>query len=563
MADTFDQPPSLSSDTPKMNPYEKYVKKEANPYAKYAKKGSNSPAGENPSEGSKNDDEKFTVTELSGKVREPDAFERGGWKAAVSAGQILNKIGVGGKIGVPSDEKLAKDAKQLKKQGEGKGFLSSIGETAGNPANAAALMFPEGKLGNLAAGALMAASDPTTEDGDNYGYDKLKQMGGGAIEGLFGGEAMRALGKVASPVFSKSVDFLRKEGVEMTPGTLASGMLKGAVKRGESALASIPVLGSFIQSAENRSIESFNQAVANRVLKPLGEKLPDTVKAGRAMVDYVKTKVGDAYDKLLPHLSFQLDSIFADGVKQLKETVVSRLPPESQKHVASLFESIVGSRLEQGGGKLDGKMLKIVDSELAYESRTYMKAQDPAQRRVGEAIDGFRDLFKENLARMNPKYAKQLNDTNAAWAAYIRMRDASVRTVKSGEREIGVFSPVDLLREIKSKTSKGAFASGNGLMQDLAEAGSQVLPETVRDSGSVERGLWALIASGGGAAITGHPGAAVGGAVGAIPYTQPGMTALNKWAQSEGSPALRKALESMAPVAATGAANVPLLENSD
>ena len=505
----------------------------------------------------------FNVQDFSGKVREPDAIERAGLEFGITGGQALNAAGIGGKLGLPTNEQYGNAAKQIKRRGENKGALSSLTETFANPATVASMMLPAGRLGNMASGALTAAAEPTSGKEEDYGLEKLKQIGGGAVEGLFGGEAMRALGKVASPVFSKSVEFLRKEGVEMTPGTLASGMLKGVVKRGESALASLPVLGSFIQSAENRSLESFNKAVANRVLKPLGEKVPDDVKAGRSAVEYVKMKVGDAYDRLLPHLSFQLDSVFADGVKQLKETAVSRLPPESQKHVASLFESIIGSRLEQGGGVLDGKMLKTVDSELAYESRTYMKVQDPVQRRVGEVIDGFRELFKENLARMNPKYAKQLNDTNSAWAAYIRMRDASVRTVKSGERKIGVFSPTDLLREIKSKTSKGAFASGNGLMQDLAEAGAQVLPETVHDSGTVERGLWSLVSGGGAAGLLGHPGVLAGGVAGSLPYTKPGMAVVNKWAQGEGSPGLRRALESMSPVTAAGAGSISPLGSND
>lgn len=65
-------------------------------------------------------------------------------------------------------EDLQQVAKNLELQGKGSGISGTTGEIVGqmtNPVNAAALAAPEGVLGRVAAGALMGAAQPETEQG--------------------------------------------------------------------------------------------------------------------------------------------------------------------------------------------------------------------------------------------------------------------------------------------------------------------------------------------------------------------------------------------------------------
>jgi len=156
-----------------------------------------------------------------------------------------------------------------------------------------------------------------------------------------------------------------------------------------------------------------------------------------------------------------------------------------------------------------------------------MKSQDPAQSAFGNAVQEMRGLFRDNLERMNPQHAAELSKINAAWAAFSRAQEASIRRPKS----MGVFSPNDLAQTVKKSSTKGAFARGDGLLQDLADAGNQVIPGDVPDSGTTGRALWAGLL---GYASQVDPHLAATAAAISAPYTSVGMKGINKWAQQPG-----------------------------
>jgi hypothetical protein len=77
-----------------------------------------------------------------------------------------------------------------------------------------------------------------------------------------------------APQTRPEVAELLGEGVPMTPGQIIGGM----AKRIEDKAVSLPVVGDAIIGAQRRSVEGFNRAALNRVLKPIGEK---ATKIGR------------------------------------------------------------------------------------------------------------------------------------------------------------------------------------------------------------------------------------------------------------------------------------------
>jgi hypothetical protein len=145
-------------------------------------------------------------------------------------------------------------------------------------------------------------------------------------------------------------------------------------------------------------------------------------------------------------------------------------------------------------------------------------------------VSALRDAVDNNLTRVNPPdLAKKLSDANQAWANFVRLRTAAASPGAMNNE--GVFTAAQLQSAVRSadkSAGKGATATGNALMQDLSGAGQRVLGSKYPDSGTVGRGLMALLAPGSiGAGLVSAPGptlATLGGiGAGSLPYTQLGQ----------------------------------------
>ncbi len=335
----------------------------------------------------------------------------------------------------------------------------------------------------------------------------------------------RAVGAVAKafPDYNKAVKTLLDSGVSLTPGQIMQGMMRNA----ESTFSGWPVIGGVIKSGQRRSFESFNEAVINRSLEKIGEKLPEKIAPGRDSIRWAEEKIGEKYDALLPQLTFVADNQF--GVDVADMIARSKTMPVAQQEQLQAFLDDLAARLGQRGNApmtADGQTFKNMESELGFEARRYLRSPNPGEQALGEKLTELRGFAREALERANPNHQDELQTLNSAWAAFARAQGASIRRVKSQ----GVFSPADLLQDIRSSTTRGVFARGDGLLQDIADAAERVLPSSVPDSGTAGRlGMWDLLVGGGMATV--KPEALVGAAGVAAPYTKPGMAVVNKAAR--------------------------------
>ena len=311
---------------------------------------------------------------------------------------------------------------------------------------------------------------------------------------------------------------LSQAGVLMTPGQRLGGKFKDL----EDAATSIPILGSFIKSGRANSLDSFNQAVGRQALEPIGESLSG-VRAGHGLIDEVGTKLGNAYDSLLPNLQFTPDRQFSIDLNRVKNGIVARLPDQEAKQFDSVINGALAKRI--GRTPMDGQSFKDAESELTHFANNYRGSPNPQQRDLAYAIDGVTKAMRSGLERSNPAQAQQLANINSGYAMFSRMRSAATRRVTSG----GVFTPNDLLNAIKTgdkSAGKGSFARGDALMQTFAEAGQRVLPSSLPTSGTVERGA-TMAGLGGLSYLAGRPEILGAGALAALPYTRFGMRAAN------------------------------------
>jgi hypothetical protein len=345
------------------------------------------------------------------------------------------------------------------------------------------------------------------------------------------------IGAAIAPNILPAAQRLLDRGVRLTPGQLFGGARKAT----EEVTASVPFSGHAVSAAFRRGIEDFDRAVYDEVLRRIGQKFQGTA-IGHEGIDQLERQLSAEYERLKPQIQFRADNGFAQDLDNLR-VLVSEMPRDEARQFAAILKNRVVQRLGRAG-TMDGETFKIVESELSQKSRQLQRSEVAGQRELGKAVDEINALLRANLERSSPKIAQELRNLNTAWAAFARVRRASVNRPTSG----GVFTPGDLLRAEKHAAGERVFARGDGLLQDIAHDGEQVLGGKYPDSGTARR--YATMAELGelGATALHNPVAAAAqlGAHGAhaLAYTSPGLSFLRTLAGA-GFPNTRNTLANL------------------
>jgi hypothetical protein len=345
-------------------------------------------------------------------------------------------------------------------------------------------------LQGAAIGAGLGAIRPIDAEGDEYHRRLMDNLRFGAMAGGFGGAASNLVGRALAPRIDPKVQRLHEAGVELTPGQV----IGGTARKIEDQLASYP-LG--IDAARRRGIESFNRAVADEVLAPLGKRAPRDVPVGRELLQRVEQAVDSAYDDALSRIPpLRPDTAFKN---ELQAALAQRFQTsDALERFRNAIQRDVGERLaaRQKLGTIDGETIQSIMSNLKDLSRRYQGNPDDALRELAPAFNAVREVFSGLVERQAPAAAPRLQAANAAYARFVRMQTAAGM---QGATD-GVFSPAHFsyaVRQADPSLRHSAYARGNALMQDLSDAARAVLPQTVPDSGTAGRALAGLIVSGG------------------------------------------------------------------
>lgn len=482
-------------------------------------------------------------------------------EGVVKAGNQFNnwlsdKTGLVGRLpegGVDQQVREAEAAYQQKRGDEGGTFdpLRVTGNVL-SPANLAiaartpAAVSMLGRVGvGAAGGAVSGALNPVTGEGD-FADEKLKQVGAGA---LFGGGVpvvTGAAGRLISPKASTNpnVQLLKQEGVTPTVGQA----LGGRANTVEEKLMSVPILGDAISGARGRALDQFNAAAINRASGKVGVEVQGT---GQQAIKEAGDAISKAYDDALNQVKVvRFDPQFQQDLTQLQGMAQSLTGPMRNRFNAKLQE-VVGGRMS-GTGSMLGETYKKVDSEIGGLAAKYGKSSVASEQELGDAFAQLQALLKQQMMRSNPNVATQLQKADAGWANLVRIEQAG-KSAKNGE---GVFTPgqLNMAVAMKDGSTRGrAVARGTALMQDLSNAGQQVLGNKVPNSGTTDRALMNLGALGS-AAI--HPAIPMGLLGGAALYTSPlqgllsgAVTSRPQSAQAVAD-ALRKASPALVPLGA-------------
>lgn len=402
---------------------------------------------------------------------------------------------------------------------------------------------------NGAAGALGKAGSLLTRGG-GIGGDMLygATRGGlengptGAITGALaagvgnkvGGSVVNTAGRVARGVSDPAVNYLSERGVPLTLGQLLGnrGMTGKLLNRLESA----PVLGDMMAARRTDSIEGFNREALRQAIEPVGGNITAT---GREGLDQAYGAVDQGYDSALAGQQFSGNEpqfIQEMGAAIQRGQAVPKLGEDfsyiMQNDVAPMFDS---------SGVLTGDRLQAALQGIRKARSGF--AGQPMGQYAGNALTDAENAITGMVGRQAPDVMPRLSAANKAYGNVSTIGDAVNTAVNQG----GLFTPAQLGRAAVNNTKKfggkRAAATGDVPFRALQEAGQQVLPSTVPDSGTAGRAASLLL-----------PGVLGGSAVGAdqlgaSPSVTVPLAVLAALSSKTGAKVAQKALTGRSPTA--------------
>lgn len=313
---------------------------------------------------------------------------------------------------------------------------------------------------------------------------------------------------------------LSRERINLTPGQmLQDAPVIGPLIRSleDNATGVLP----FVQSARNEGVRDLNRAAYNRPLAHIGQELPRKTPVGYQAVEEVQRRLGAAYDEVLPNVSGQLDQPLYDDIAKVLMDAGSEMPVDQLDQLRRILETRVFRNVDQSDATITGAQFKRIESELGALAREYRTAADPSARSVGTAIEGFRTGLRDMIARQNPAQAERIRAINNGYAELVRVERAAGGS--AAQARGGVFTGGELSNAVGVGVGRSERARGGALMQDLASAARQVLPNKVGDSGTGSRLVGAGLLGG---AIP-LPQVAVPLIAAGLAYSKPAQVAIN------------------------------------
>lgn len=416
------------------------------------------------------------------------------------AGDVAGAIGGTAMLGGLGRQTIGRAAPGLLgQQGgqQGAGFARSILQGRANTT---------GQFGrNLATDATYGGIVGGTTQGDPVGGATL--AGAGSV----GGQTVaRGLGaSVGGAQISDAARLLRNEGVPISVGRQLG------LGNAEDLLQSIPLAGGQARARQAESFVGFNDAAFNRAAQPatrLSNPIaPPAIRSGRDGVSDIQALEKQAYDSALGGVQAPVDgqwaADFADTVN-----LVQGLPGDYK----SAANQVIGNRVAPAvnSGAISGRQYQQAIRGLrdAKSSAKNVGTTGFENEYVG-ALNSAEDALTGLIGRGNkPNVASDLKVANEIYSNRKILENASLDRARVGTRtgQVNVFSPSQLLDA--SRQAESRYGTGEAL-RELGDAGQQVLPSTVPNSGTTDRAIAAALL--GGFGLTGGAFGAATGASGA------------------------------------------------
>lgn len=356
----------------------------------------------------------------------------------------------------------------------------------------------------------------------------------GLVGNKVGGGTVNALGRGIRGVSDPAVRYLADRGIPMTTGQLLGN--RGYTGKLINKLESMPVIGDNLAARRAEAMSGWNQAVLDEAGAPIGFS-PSGV--GYEATEAGMSAAGRAIDNATAGVNIPLDEQFQ---RELADAVArgEALPPD----FAQKFALVQRNKIEPGiqTGNLSGDSYAEMTRGIKGYRAEHQKAGFEGDYR--DALTGIQNALDGVVARnAGPDVIDNLGKARTAYRDFKLLDKATGRAQggsQSGTPE--VFTPAQLQTVIRG--SKYAQSGTKAPFYDLTKAGNEVLPSTVPNSGTADRGLANML-------VPGLLGGGAGLAAYAEPKTAVPLALLAALTTKTGAKVAQKALSGRSPAART------------
>ncbi len=347
----------------------------------------------------------------------------------------------------------------------------------------------------------------------------------GAVAAKLGDTAIRGVARAISPNVAPVIQRLQSRGIPLTPGQIAGangGLVGRGVRAAENKMTSVPGMGDAIVNAQQRGIEGFNRAAFNEALSPIGQTVDNVAEPG---VEMAKKAVSDAYTRALAGRSINPDQQFADDL--VRAVSSGQNAGTYADDFARIMQDELQPALAAQPGAISGENMQNALRIAGGYGRQYGKLAttgangipQPSAKPVADAFNDMNAGLEGLIARQDPEMLAAYNAAKEAYRNTGVVRDA-VNAAKVGGA--GQFTPAQLSQAARANAKKfgGTHGTTNQPFFDLTRDAQDVLPNTIPNSGTADRGMLGMLIGG----TVGLP-AVVASGIGSIPYTKGGQKA--------------------------------------
>lgn len=333
----------------------------------------------------------------------------------------------------------------------------------------------KGLLRNMGVGAGQSAL---------YGAGQAKEVSDiddnamqyGAVGALTAG-AFNRLGALGGGGIDKNAKKLLDQGVEITPAQALGGKLK----QWEDNMSGFLWGGS---EAQERALNSWNKVVANKVLAPLGKKVPDSANTLPKINQYVADLVEDSYKtaykgatlKNTSNLKANLNNVINEAKMGFNNTAVIDDVESAVKQINKMI----------GDKGINERSIKVIQNNLKkkFGNATY-NAKNTVQSEASEYYKRLFDTVNDEIAMQNPVNAQKLKTIDKAYG------DIKALWTASGADNSTVFTPKQLANASNKGINRASQIKNRATrtkdLTQMADLADSVLTNKVPQSGTTPR----------------------------------------------------------------------------
>jgi hypothetical protein len=474
-------------------------------------------------------------------------------RAAYNQNPVVRTLGL--TMPTRDERQAAIEQSRANAQGSTAGF---IGDMVGNAVPAVAAGFATAGGSVLPAMATQAGLNFLTTPGDLGDRAAAGAMSAG---GEAAGRALpRAFARLAQPIQPTAAAQRLRDwgGVYATPGAAAGG----GWKRLEDALTSSPGLGAAITRGQREAMEQGAQVAMSQG----GVQVP----AGREGYRQLSQHFDNAFTNATRPLAFDVaDPAFDAGVRNIMQQ--RGLDAAGVDDINRFLGNVRTRAGAPGGGLVLGDDFHAMLQNLRTEGSAFRRAQDPFQKRLGEAYRDVYNLADNSLATqglVNPADIQAFRTVRSQYAG-------AAPALKAGElntvvRNQGIFTPEQYQNALSNNAKKmgntRSLREGTLPQQQLADDMVEVLGSRYQDSGTATRAILSGAIPGASmfvdptTALLAAGGMGAGYGLGRAIYSEPGRRYM--LGGYRGQQAISNALRNFSPYTGTaGAAGAPQMFN--